>query len=342
MKTSINIFVPVYNEIDSFDKIEKNVRRTLKVFPNSYFFFYDNASTDGTSQCLLQLQHKYPGHICVRINPTNIGFQKNLAKIAELPKNDMILILGANDQIYTPGLRKLHSILIADSFDVIVCNICYIKGTRRPKLLRNEEERVLSPFSTDNMDEYFAKNGTIPNGIMQYVIHPRHAHLFGVYDYLMSPQVGVFLNVFPGKICYLPPPPVALVNRVESSGWRSSKESILETHFILAKDVIELAWSSYKRHRMSLRTLLFIRFSYTHSVMFLMYRLVLMKQYWGEWHLKGSKRCGFLVHIWKGIFAMTPYKWMNLFFVAAVAVHFLVYKVQTLFGLRMPTPRKSR
>jgi len=333
MKISINVFVPVYNEIDSIGKIEENVRRTLKVFPGAHFFFYDNASIDGTSESLLQLQQKYPGHICVNINSENVGFQKNLSKISELPNDNMILILGANDLLYTPGLRNLHSILTEDSFDLIVCNICYVTGDSKLKLLKNEEERVTTRFSTHSMDEYFRKNGTIPNGIMQYVIHPRHCRHFGVYDYLMSPQVAVFFDVFPGKVCYLPPPPIALVNRTELTGWRSSKEGILETHFILAQDVIKSAWHAYKTERMSFRTFIIIRYSYTYSVMFLMYRSIMMNKYWGEWQKNGYNKYQFILRICKGLFLMTPFKWTNIFFIFAVAVHFMMCKVKLLLGV---------
>ena len=331
VNNSINIFVPVYNELSSINKIEQNVRRVLKVFPDACFFFYDNASVDGTSESLLQLQQKYPQNISVKINPENIGFQKNLSKISELPKNKMILIFGANDQIYTPGLRKLQSILVEGEHDLVVCNTCYVTGNSRLKLLKNEDERVKAPFCTNSLDEFFQKGGAIPNGIMQYVIHPRHSHIFSTYDFMMSPQVGVFFDVFPGKICYLPPPPIALVHRVESTGWRSTKEGIIETHLVLAKDVLELACRAYNMRQMSPWTFLLIRFAYTHAVMFLIYKAVTKKDYWGGWHLKGTKKYEFLLRMCKEVFSMPPFRWMNLIIVFAVAVDFLKYKITAPF-----------
>lgn len=330
MNNSLNVFIPVYNEIGSADKIEANVRRILKVFSDANFYFYDNASMDGTAYFLLELRNKYPDRITLVSNSENIGFQKNLAKIAELPTDRMILILGANDQVYTPGLRKLQDMISKGGFDLIVCNTCYVTGGARTRLMANEEEKVKIPFATTSIDEYFSKHGVIPNGIMQYVIHPRHCNLFGKYDFWMSPQVAVFFDVFPGKVCYLPPPPVALVNRIENSGWRSSKEGIIETHMILARDIVSKSCELLVNRRISLRTFIHIRFFYTHAVMCLVYKSVFVRDYWGGWSLPFGGRVKFLAKICKELFQLRPLLWVNSIFVAAVLVKFILYKIQSI------------
>jgi glycosyltransferase involved in cell wall biosynthesis len=330
MNSSINVFVPVYNEIDSIGKIEENIRRAVKVFSDVCFYYFDNASDDGTFEVLLQLQQKYQAHVRVNRNPENIGFQKNLSNIAKLPKDRMILILGANDKLYTRGLRKLHSILCQDDFDLIVCNCGYVSGGNKLKLLPTDAEDFIPPFAAYSLDEYFKKRGTIPNGIMQFVLHPRHSHLFGNYDTLMSPQVGVFFHFFPGKVYYFSDPPIVLVNKIEQTGWRSTAEGILETHLVLAKDVIELAWKVCKRRQMTMRTFLYIRFCYTHAVFFLIYKAILVKDFWGSWQLTGEKKIAFVFNYCKRIFSMDPYKWMNLFFVIVVGIHYLIHKAKKI------------
>lgn len=330
MTNSINVFVPIYNEIGSVEKIEDNIRRTIKVFPDVHFFFYDNASEDGTANFLSMLKERFPDNITVSINTENIGFQRNLAKIAELPSDRMILILGANDLLYTPGLRQLRAILNKGEFDLVICNTCYVVGTKRLRMLANEEDKVRNPFVAKSIDEYFLMHGTIPNGIMQYVVHPRHCRLFGDYASWMSPQVAVFFDIFPGRVCYLPPPPISLVNRTEGSGWRSAVEGVIETHMVLARDIVGRAWQLYSERRMSLWTYVTIRFSYTHAVMFLIYRSLVVRGYWGDWQSPWYRRPAFLARIWKDLFTLRPQVAVNPLFITAVSGAFVFYQVEAL------------
>jgi hypothetical protein len=127
-------------------------------------------------------------------------------------------------------------------------------------------------------------------------------------------------------------PSLTLVNKVESSGWRATAEGILETHIVLANDVVKLSWTAFKNDKISFRTYLFVRFCYTHAMLFLIYKGILKKDFWGRWQLSGIRKLSYLFKSCMKVVLMPPFRYLNLLVIVAVFIHVMRYHTMRFYN----------
>ncbi len=269
--------MPVYNEIASIHIIRRNIRLARKQCPRSLFFISDNNSDDGTSEQLSLLEEENNGFLIVFKQQHNLGFSRNLLTLQKLPDNAMITMIGANDYLSPRGLKYLATQLSRNpDAKLFITNWSYYTDASHPIASVFYTGDVKTPFQTSCLEEFFRKHRYAPNGIMQYTC--TKDTLLAMRDYVLrgdaNPQLGVFFEAFPCKAVVLADPPLTFVKHAEDLGWRSSRQSIVSTHFTLYQEVVAHLDKARSRGSIS---------KHTHKVVSKLYLNAVVRTMYVDW-----------------------------------------------------------
>lgn len=246
------VFIPVFNEESNLPIIASNIQKALEALGDVKFLISDNDSTDNTLHGLEQLRDQYPHVVAIHRQVKNVGFSRNMLAVELLPDDRKIILLGANDILHPPGLKKLAEVVNGDpTIELLICNWAYIEVDDDGTVNELQPGDVRNFFAVDRLDEYLVRQPFLPNGIMQWVASKRILLGMAAHVDTMSPHLGAFMDAFPCRCVAMPEPPLALVKLVEDRGWRSSFESIINTHLQYVELVSRLLRDALDRKNIS-------------------------------------------------------------------------------------------
>lgn len=246
------VFIPVFNEESSLPIITSNIRKAIEALGDVKFLISDNDSTDNTLAGLEQLRDQYPHVVGIHRQVENVGFSRNMLAVELLPDDRKIILLGANDILHPPGLRKLAEVVKGDpTVELLICNWAYIEVEDDGAVNELAWGDVKECFAVNQLEEYLVRQPFLPNGIMQWVASKRILLGMAAHVDTMSPHLGAFMDAFPCRCVTVPDPPLALLKLVEDHGWRSSRASIINTHLQYVELVSRLLRDALGRGRIS-------------------------------------------------------------------------------------------
>jgi len=288
----ITIFLPVYNEEKSIQIILRNFKLVLQVFPDAQFIVSDNCSTDLTVKSFSFFPEQFIGRIKIWKSSQNFGFSANIAKVANVPGNGLVMLLGADDLLLFSGLSALRNLIRSrPDVDMIISNWAYSKSIGSVHSLGDCGHH----FEANSLDEFFQHQTWLPNGISQIVARKSLFGKIELYIDKMSPHLGVFLDAFPCTMVCLGNPPLAMGAHVVVDGWRSSAASILMTHVRLTEEMLEHLLRCYRSEAISKKTFYQIRGAYLSIIPASV--KVAKTEKWGSWEGSYQKKCYFLAGV---------------------------------------------
>jgi len=118
----LTIAIPTYNRAERLARLLDSILVESKSLPWPLeVVVSDNASTDDTPQVVSAYLSR--GSIKYRRNPTNLGFDRNLAAVVGCADGEFVWLMGDDDRVAPGFLPKLGSILQTDAVDfLIVCD----------------------------------------------------------------------------------------------------------------------------------------------------------------------------------------------------------------------------
>lgn len=118
----LTIAIPVFNG-------QKNLKLTLKsIFDGNGLgdefevLVSDNASTDKTLGIIKEYEDRYPSHLRVNKNITNIGYDRNIDLLVQQSNGIYVWFVGCGEVIAPGSIANILGYLREDSFDTIVLN----------------------------------------------------------------------------------------------------------------------------------------------------------------------------------------------------------------------------
>lgn len=101
-----NILLPTYNGAEVVGDTLRSI--FSQTFSNYEIIVGDDASTDGTVGVIKQFQKKY-GKIRLYVSKKNLGYSKNLEKLRQRARGDVIFLMGQDDILAQDALLKTYN-----------------------------------------------------------------------------------------------------------------------------------------------------------------------------------------------------------------------------------------
>jgi abequosyltransferase len=121
----ISFCIPTYNRCEYLRSTIESILNEIETSGNIdrvQICISDNNSTDGTEDMINELKAETKVQIVYSKNKINIGFDKNILKVASLSSAKYIWLFGSDDHIIEGSLVKMLDILDKEKSDVYLCN----------------------------------------------------------------------------------------------------------------------------------------------------------------------------------------------------------------------------
>ncbi|MGE5221515.1 MAG: glycosyltransferase family 2 protein [Omnitrophica WOR_2 bacterium] len=115
----ISIIIPVYNEIDSLQALNKSLHETMDRLPNPWeVIFVDDGSQDGSTGCLEEIGKGDPEHVRAVLFRRNFGQTAAIAAGIDQSDGDVIVLMDADLQ-NDPADIPMMLDKIREGYDVV-------------------------------------------------------------------------------------------------------------------------------------------------------------------------------------------------------------------------------
>jgi glycosyltransferase involved in cell wall biosynthesis len=164
----VSVGIPTFNRLIMLRRAVESV--LAQDYPNLEVVISDNASTDGTPTWCEEIARRDRRVRFVR-QPTNVGAFANFARVFELSRGGLYMVLGDDDWLDPSYVSRCSNVLLADPELATVC------GT--PRMYRDDEflyqgrkMNLVQGTSTERLAAYFWQVGeNVPfHGLMRRTV----------------------------------------------------------------------------------------------------------------------------------------------------------------------------
>lgn len=109
----LSICIPTYNRADCLKRLLDNIiPQILESEEGVEVCISNNGSTDNTRDIVINFQEKHPNLIKYSENEENLGFDRNVFKVVNMPKGEFVWTFSDDDLIVKDGLKEVIKSII--------------------------------------------------------------------------------------------------------------------------------------------------------------------------------------------------------------------------------------
>lgn len=104
----LSVCIPTYNRAACLQRLLENIiPQILELEEGAEICISDNASSDNTRDIVAEFQKKYPHLVRYRVNPENLGFDKNVFAVVNMAEGDFVWTFSDDDLVVEHGVREV-------------------------------------------------------------------------------------------------------------------------------------------------------------------------------------------------------------------------------------------
>jgi glycosyltransferase involved in cell wall biosynthesis len=121
LKEKVSVIMPAYNETSHIALSIEETVNTFKEFGCPWeLVVIDDGSTDNTYYKAVELAKKYPEHVIVRKNSSNLGKGRAIKRAIHYISGDYIVFLDADMDLHPIQIQTLFDIMRLDKADIVI------------------------------------------------------------------------------------------------------------------------------------------------------------------------------------------------------------------------------
>lgn len=137
---SLTIGIPTYNRKNELTDLLNNLLNEIKNAELSSneieILISDNASTDGTEECVAKYIEQYPNIISYYKNASNLGYDRNVMLAGRKARSNYILFMSDDDLFETGAIKKIYDVALKGDASMMLASECFydMDGNIEPKM----------------------------------------------------------------------------------------------------------------------------------------------------------------------------------------------------------------
>jgi len=108
----LSICIPTYNRAACLQRLLDNIiPQILELNEGAEICISDNASSDSTRDIVAEIQRRHPDLVRYRVNPENLGFDKNVFAVVNMAEGDFVWTFSDDDLVVPNGVRDVVRVI---------------------------------------------------------------------------------------------------------------------------------------------------------------------------------------------------------------------------------------